>query len=130
MVTDMDEHSWSAQHNAWISVLQRGLLRRQPHGAFTIECAARTARPRPIVPALTLPGHRWTSATVLRSHTATNNRSMELSALVRYRRLLLALCDRTGLVFKVAPSTGHILQRFVIADGACNVKSCSRCYLC
>lgn len=32
----------------------------------------------------------------LYTRTATRNRSMELSELVRYRHLLLAMCDFTG----------------------------------
>ena len=45
------------------------------------------------------------------------NRSMELSELVRYNHLLLAMCDITGLVFKIREADGKIFQRWALADG-------------
>ena len=46
----------------------------------------------------------------LTSKTATKNRSMELSALVRYHHWLLAFCDYTGLVFKILPDTSSVFK--------------------
>lgn len=42
---------------------------------------------------------------------------MELSELVRFRHLVLAVCDITGLVWKVQVSDGSVLQRHAIAGG-------------
>ena len=51
------------------------------------------------------------------THTATKNRSMELSELVWFRHRLLAMCDYTGLIFKITPGFSHVFQRYAIADG-------------
>ena len=59
----------------------------------------------------------WDGETVLHSRTAMRNRSMEFSELVRYDHLLLAVCDVTGLVFKIKPEEGKIFQRWALADG-------------
>jgi soluble calcium-activated nucleotidase 1 len=42
---------------------------------------------------------------------------MELSEVIRFRHNLLALCDITGLVWKVRVADGSIFQRYAIADG-------------
>ena len=52
----------------------------------------------------------------LTSKTATKNRSMELSALVRYHHWLLAFCDYTGLVFKILPDTSSVFQRHAVVS--------------
>lgn len=59
----------------------------------------------------------WEAVTTLRTHTATKNRSMELSELVRFRHLLFGMCDYTGLVFKIRAKDGAVFQRNAIADG-------------
>lgn len=59
----------------------------------------------------------WDEELELRSSTATRNRSMELSELVRYKRLLLAFCDYSGITYKIDPATGKTFQRWAIADG-------------
>jgi soluble calcium-activated nucleotidase 1 len=53
----------------------------------------------------------------LRSSSATRNRSMELSELVLYDRLLIAFCDYTGIAYKIDPESGKTFQRWAIADG-------------
>ena len=55
--------------------------------------------------------------TELQASTARNGRSMELSELLRYRHLLLAFCDYTGLVWKIRMEDGRVFQRYAIADG-------------
>merc|ERR1711907_43945 len=45
------------------------------------------------------------------------NRSMELSELVRFNRNFFAMCDMTGIIFKVMPESGRCFQRYAIADG-------------
>ena len=42
---------------------------------------------------------------------------MELSELVWFRHRLLAMCDYTGLIFKITPGFSHVFQRYAIADG-------------
>ena len=65
----------------WKSYFKRGTLIRNKHtGNYTV---------------------KWGEVTLLKSHTATKNRSMELSELVKYRNLLLAICDYTGMAYKV-----------------------------
>jgi len=54
---------------------------------------------------------------VLSSSTATRNRSMELSEMVRYNRNLIAFCDYSGIAYKIDPVTGKTFQRWAIADG-------------
>lgn len=57
--------------------------------------------------------------TTLSTRSNNNGRSMELSELIRYGHLLLAFCDYTGLVWKVArrASGTEIFQRWALADG-------------
>ena len=61
----------------------------------------------------------WKTTHKLESKTATKNRSMELSELVQFDHLLLAVCDITGLVHKVTikDNKAKVLQRFALADG-------------
>lgn len=42
---------------------------------------------------------------------------MELSELISYRHRLLAICDYTGLIFKIQPGHSTVFQRYAIADG-------------
>lgn len=42
---------------------------------------------------------------------------MYTRAQVQFRHLLLAVCDRTGLVFKIIPDRGQVFLRYAIADG-------------
>jgi soluble calcium-activated nucleotidase 1 len=118
-VADLDQHSRVHGTNTWRSFLQEGTLVRNPSsGNFTVA---------------------WKQRLVLESHTATKQRAMELSELVRYNSLLLAACDITGLVHKIKlcsgggartgqgagpkPSCGSdvpfasVFQRHAIADG-------------
>ena len=48
---------------------------------------------------------------------ATRNRSLELSELVWFQHKYLAMCDVSGVVYKLRPHDGDIFPRFVLADG-------------
>ena len=106
-MADLDQNSRDPQEFAWRSYLKRGRLVRITKGNshmkyFTVV---------------------WDSMTPLVSHTATKNRSMELSELVSFNNLLLGMCDYTGLVFKIVPpenspeGKAQVYQRYAIADG-------------
>lgn len=99
VVTDLDRDSRDSESFTWKSYLQKGQLRRNPFtGNFSVE---------------------WRDQLALVSKTATENRSMELSELVRFNHLLLGLCDYTGLVYKIKVDEQgpHVFQRYAIADG-------------
>ena len=98
IVTDLDKSSRDSQKFLWGSYFKRGsLIRKQSDNImFEIE---------------------WHNHTVLESKFAYRNRSMELSELVRYDHLLLAMCDITGLVYKIRHRDGSIFQRWALADG-------------
>ena len=97
MVTDMDIKSRDPNKFLWKSLFKSGSLVRVSEDKYNIQ---------------------WDEdVQTLTSRTATKNRSMELSALVRYRHWLLAFCDYTGLVFKILPKTSSVFQRHAIADG-------------
>ena len=81
----------------WLSLMRKGVLRLADSGTdYSIE---------------------WLGTTVLKTQTATRGRSMELSDVVRFRHLLLAMCDITGIVHKLRVADGSVFQRYAIADG-------------
>ena len=90
----------------WIAFLRRGVL-RVVQGATGTEGRAR-------YPTYDVD---FLETRVLQTQSATRGRSMELSELVRFRHLVLAVCDITGLVWKVQVSDGSVLQRHAIAGG-------------
>lgn len=97
MVTDLDKRSREDDSFTWKSYLKYGLLTRDsPESNFTV---------------------KWGDTKTLRTHTATKNRSMELSEIVRFNRNFFAMCDMTGIIFKVDTDSGRVFQRFAIADG-------------
>lgn len=100
VVADLDLKSRDPQEFIWRSYLKKGrVLRvngRMEPDRFTIA---------------------WDDELTLQSSTATRNRSMELSELVRYNQVWYAFCDYSGLVYKIEPSTGKTFQRWAIADG-------------
>lgn len=100
LVADLDLGSRDPQEFIWRSYLKKGRVVRLNHrderDRFTLE---------------------WDEELELRSSTATRNRSMELSELVQYKRLLLAFCDYSGIAYKIDPATGKTFQRWAIADG-------------
>jgi len=99
MVSDLDRLSRDPNRFAWRSFYRSGVLVRDVGtGNYTIEWAGTPDR-------------------VLWSNTATKNRSMELSELVRYKHWLLGFCDITGLAFKIKGNGDLVLQRWAIADG-------------
>jgi soluble calcium-activated nucleotidase 1 len=100
VVADLDLMSRDPQEFIWRSFLKKGRL---------IRLSKRDERDR-----FTL---AWDEELELRSSTATRNRSMELSELVRYSRNLIAFCDYSGIAYKIDPVTGKTFQRWAIADG-------------
>jgi len=100
VVADLDLGSRDPQEFIWRSYLKKGRV---------VRLNGRSQRDR-----FTLV---WDEELELVSSTATRNRSMELSELVLYKRLLLAFCDYTGVVYKIDPATGKTFQRWAIADG-------------
>jgi hypothetical protein len=98
IVADLDRDSRDPQRFLWRSYLKKGLLvRNSATRKFSVE---------------------WSETLELASKTATENRSMELSELVRFGRMLLAPCDITGLIWKIVPESGQVFQRFAVADGS------------
>jgi soluble calcium-activated nucleotidase 1 len=100
VVADLDLLSRDPQEFIWRSYLKKGRLVRVSQRAerelFTIS---------------------FDEELVLSSSTATRNRSMELSEMVRYNRNLIAFCDYSGIAYKIDPVTGNTFQRWAIADG-------------
>jgi len=100
VVADLDLMSRDPQEFIWRSFLKKGRLvrrsKREERERFTIT---------------------WDEELVLASSTATRNRSMELSEMVRYNRNLIAFCDYSGIAYKIDPTTGKTFQRWAIADG-------------
>lgn len=100
VVADLDLNSRDPQEFIWRSYLKKGRA---------VRLSSRPQRDRFTVV--------WDEELELQSSTATRNRSMELSELVLFRRLLLAFCDYSGIAYKIDASTGKVFQRWVIADG-------------
>jgi len=97
MVTDLDKTSKvEDEPNTWKAYLKRGVIEKLANGNFTVS---------------------WGKKTVLKTHTATKGRSMELSELIRFNRNFFAMCDMTGIIWKVMPDSGKVFQRYAIADG-------------
>eukprot|EP00658_Telonema_sp_P-2_P082898 TRINITY_DN8848_c0_g1_i3.p2 TRINITY_DN8848_c0_g1~~TRINITY_DN8848_c0_g1_i3.p2 ORF type:complete len:261 (-),score=70.99 TRINITY_DN8848_c0_g1_i3:50-832(-) len=99
LVTDLDKRSRDPSSFTWQAYLKKGVLKRTSNtidSNFTVV---------------------WGETLTLQTHTSTKNRSMELSELVRFNRNLFAMCDMTGIIFKVMPDSGRVFQRFAIADG-------------
>ena len=80
LVSDLDHKSRHPELFRWHSVFKRGTLALHPRDGFSIE---------------------WGNEYPLTSSSARNNRSMELSELVMFRHLLLAICDYTGSVYRI-----------------------------
>uniref|UniRef100_A0A7S2MNH1 Uncharacterized protein n=1 Tax=Zooxanthella nutricula TaxID=1333877 RepID=A0A7S2MNH1_9DINO len=100
VVADLDLMSRDPQEFVWRSWLKKGRI---------IRVNGRMERERFVL--------AWDEELELRSSTATRNRSMELSELVLYNRLLIAFCDYSGIAYKIDPETGKTFQRWAIADG-------------
>eukprot|EP00930_Biecheleria_cincta_P004213 TRINITY_DN105111_c0_g1_i1.p1 TRINITY_DN105111_c0_g1~~TRINITY_DN105111_c0_g1_i1.p1 ORF type:complete len:401 (-),score=58.81 TRINITY_DN105111_c0_g1_i1:454-1656(-) len=100
VVADLDLLSRDPQEFIWRSYLKKGRV---------VRLSSRPQRDR-----FTLV---WDEELELQSSTATRNRSMELSELVLYKRLLLGFCDYSGIAYKIEPETGKTFQRWAIADG-------------
>jgi len=95
LVADLDLSSRDPNEFKWHSYLKKGVLKRHPNGNYSIS---------------------WTDTITLTSQTATNNRSMELSELIKYQGSLLSVCDYTGIVYKIS-AEGQVFQRHALADG-------------
>lgn len=100
VVADLDLMSRDPQEFLWRSYLKKGRI---------IRINGRMERDRFTI--------AWDEELELKSSTATRNRSMELSELVSYNRLLIAFCDYSGIAYKIDPITGKTFQRWAIADG-------------
>jgi len=100
MVTDLDksskENTKPGKPDSWKAYLKHGFLERHANGTFSVS---------------------WGTTTRLATHTATKGRSMELSELIRFNRNFFAMCDMTGIIWKVLPESGTVFQRYAIADG-------------
>lgn len=100
LVADLDLLSRDPQEFLWRSYLKKG---------WVVRLSDRGQRERFTI--------RWDQELELSSFTATRNRSMELSEMVRYNRVLVAFCDYSGLAYKIDPVTGKTFQRWAVADG-------------
>lgn len=110
IVSDLDRESRDPERFVWRSYLRLGTLQRRG-SRFRIQ---------------------WGETLQLQSNTAKHNRSMELSELVLFGHRLLAMCDYTGLIFKISSAdiaAGNpkpkVFQRWAIADGdGMSIKPC------
>jgi hypothetical protein len=93
MVSDLDLASRQDSFT-WMSYFKRGVLHKVNRPPQGLE--GQTSAPTPAF------SYRveWKSTFELKAQTAMKNRSMELSELVRFGRLLLAFCDFTGWVMR------------------------------
>eukprot|EP01104_Vermistella_antarctica_P006301 TRINITY_DN17013_c0_g1_i1.p1 TRINITY_DN17013_c0_g1~~TRINITY_DN17013_c0_g1_i1.p1 ORF type:complete len:369 (+),score=63.74 TRINITY_DN17013_c0_g1_i1:57-1163(+) len=101
IVADLDLESRDPEKFVWRSYLKRGTLHRIPAvdggpGGFRVA---------------------WSDVAVLESNTARNNRSMELSELVKFDNNYYGMCDYTGIVYRLAKGGGHAWPRWALADG-------------
>jgi soluble calcium-activated nucleotidase 1 len=100
VVADLDLMSRDPQEFIWRSYLKKGRVirksKRDEPDRFSIA---------------------WDEELELKTHTATRNRSMELSEVVNYGRSLIAFCDYSGIAYKIEADTGKVFQRWAIADG-------------
>jgi len=100
IVSDLDKKSRDPKEFLWKSYLKRGrLIWMKKTGKYRVE---------------------FFDEVELTSATSRNNRSMELSELVLYNDRLLAMCDYTGLIYKLVDidtDSPMVLQRWAIADG-------------
>jgi len=81
LASDLDRESRDPQKFLWRSVFKRGTLINDPDTGFRIE---------------------WWREQMLETSSSRDNRSMELSELIKFRHFLLGVCDYTGLVFRIA----------------------------
>jgi len=101
-VSDLDKASRHPEQFQWRSIIKFGVIRRTHVGKtpkddrFTVELVGET------------------QAT---TSMATNNRSLELSDIVWWNDGYYTVCDYTGVVYALRPSTGAVFPRFVLADG-------------
>ena len=97
LIADLDQASRNPAQFSWHSFFKLGTLRKV-HGKklYKIE---------------------WGETKKLESSMSIKNRSMELSELVAFEHLLLAVCDITGLIFKIDRNQHRVFQRWAIADG-------------
>jgi len=115
LVSDLDLKSRDPQDFLWRSYLQQGTLVSVP--ARKDECRDQSRLGNKAYQI------EWARTLTLETETAKKNRSMELSELVTYEGRLLAMCDYTGLIFKLDtayPPEGvqpKVFQRWAIADG-------------
>lgn len=97
LASDLDALSKSlSKSHTWYSVLLQAQLRRTADNRFSVE---------------------WGEQSTVETHTAANDRSMELSELVQYSGRLLAMCDRTGILYKIDLKRSAAIPRWVVADG-------------
>lgn len=82
LVSDLDRESRDPHEFRWRSIFKRGTLFNDAvTGRFRVE---------------------WWADQVLETSSSRENRSMELSELIKFRHFLLGVCDYTGLVFRIA----------------------------
>lgn len=100
LVSDLDKASRDPKRFSWHSLVQHGVLRFDPAGAeggrWWVE---------------------WRGVDRLESKIAVKNRSLELSEVVRFNGELLAVCDVTGLVYRIDLKRKQAYQRWALADG-------------
>ena len=106
MVADLDRGSRHPDKLEWRSYLKRGVLRREPSASASASAGAGSESGHPPSREQANFTLEWVETVALFSKTARSNRSMELSELVRYNHLLLAICDITGIVWKILLPAG------------------------
>jgi soluble calcium-activated nucleotidase 1 len=98
LVSDLDLRSKHDDEGRWHSLLRKGsLCWNETSSMYTL---------------------KWHGEEMeLSSRTATKGRSMELSELVVYNGKLFAMCDITGIVYRIDVDSGDVFQRWALADG-------------
>lgn len=56
------------------------------------------------------------------STISRNNRSMELSCLVKWRDKLLSACDTTGIIYEIESNRKEAYQRYLVPSGDGNTN--------
>ncbi len=115
LITDLDHSSRHPSKLQWHSVMKSGVLSRTSTGSYTVRSVpARAALHLYQIKFNDI--FRWTNEVSLKSRIAVDNRSMELSEIVKFGDKLLAMCDKTGIIFEILPN-GNAMQRWAVPDG-------------
>jgi len=102
LVSDLDKASKNADGKSWHAWLQRGILYFEPTPGSSGDGNWRL---------------EWLGVDRLKSKFAAKGRGLELSELVRFNGDMFAVCDTSGIVYKVDVSRKQAYPRQALAEG-------------